>query len=707
MIKNIILEIQASFVREAVSSPLLLSDLASMEKYISESYQGRSLIELLQNADDALSTRFIIEKVDKATYIIANNGREFNDDDVIAICRSEVSTKQRKSSSIGFRGIGFKSIVNYAQCVHIISGEMKFTFSKELSQNLVGSNNVPLIRIPHEFREEKYNAFLEDLWHKGFSTIFIFEVDSDKLSTEIDDFDSTSMLFLNNIQEISFNSNRYFKTYTIGREKNNNDMVVASIVSEGQTNRWLIMHDDNKCSIAFQIDSGNHVIKIENDEAVVHSFLPTRERTNLPLKMNGDFSTDPSRTKIIIDDDTMMAIKNCVLIIVNLLIKIIKEESDPYFVVRLLSDFNKDELSAFRGKKVGDIILDELQNMLSRKLPEIETENDKNRICLQPGWIEEEDFINICVRNKMFGISERLERKIPNLISFLKKMGFEEMPLKLTALESQNLEFSLVSRAKIFAELIRLYRFGFNEEEKNLIKNSKLLEFEDGCKSISSSKSSDKLLPAFYKATLDLVDDEKDLVWMLKKFNLYNDATGAFDISDKSIMKKNFSSDLGQAEKNDGLSDLDNLYINQSENSTNGQSVTFRERPSFQKWKSVEENTAAFFEKMTNVVKVTDVSKSNLGYDLEVQWKDKISYVEIKSVQNLGDSFTMTNNEYSTAVEFAKKYELAIVEQFDSALKICLIQNPIGKLSLFKRVTRWEWVCNEYTGTVIDTDLSA
>jgi len=30
------------------------------------------------------------------------------------------------------------------------------------------------------------------------------------------------------------------------------------------------------------------------------------------------------------------------------------------------------------------------------------------------------------------------------------------------------------------AELIRLYRFGFNEEEKNLIKNSKLLEFEDG-----------------------------------------------------------------------------------------------------------------------------------------------------------------------------------------------------------------------------------
>ena len=110
MSNKIILEIQASFVREAVSSPLLLSDLASMEKYISESYQGRSLIELLQNADDALSSKFSIVRVNKTTYIIANNGRDFNDDDVISICRSGASTKQRKSSSIGFRGIGLNPL---------------------------------------------------------------------------------------------------------------------------------------------------------------------------------------------------------------------------------------------------------------------------------------------------------------------------------------------------------------------------------------------------------------------------------------------------------------------------------------------------------------------------------------------------------------------------------------------------------------------
>ena len=256
---------------------------------------------------------------------------------------------------------------------------MKFTFSKELSRKLVsGSNNVPLIRIPHEYIEEKYDDYLEDLYFKGFSTIFIFEVDSDKLSTEMDNFDSTSMLFLNNIQEISFISNNHSKTHRVSRAEINTDLVVASINYEGKTNQWLIRHDDNKCSVAFQIDSSNHVLKIDKEEAVVHSFLPTKEYTNLPLKMNGDFSTDPSRTNIIIDDDTLMAIKNCVLIIVDFLITIIEKESDPYFVISLLSDVNKDELSVFRGKKVGDIILDELQYTLSNKIAELVEEGKEN-----------------------------------------------------------------------------------------------------------------------------------------------------------------------------------------------------------------------------------------------------------------------------------------------------------------------------------------
>ena len=125
------MRIQQQFIQEATHSPLLLSDLASMETYIAESYRDRSFIELLQNADDANSKRFIIKRTGHFL-IVANDGRLFTENDLIAICRSGASTKKRGGSSIGYRGIGFKSVVNLAERVHIISGELSLNFESPL-----------------------------------------------------------------------------------------------------------------------------------------------------------------------------------------------------------------------------------------------------------------------------------------------------------------------------------------------------------------------------------------------------------------------------------------------------------------------------------------------------------------------------------------------------------------------------------------------
>jgi hypothetical protein len=55
-------QIRVPLLEEAKNSPLLLSDLAGLEQYIAESYDARSFIELLQNADDAGATRFLLAK---------------------------------------------------------------------------------------------------------------------------------------------------------------------------------------------------------------------------------------------------------------------------------------------------------------------------------------------------------------------------------------------------------------------------------------------------------------------------------------------------------------------------------------------------------------------------------------------------------------------------------------------------------------------
>lgn len=709
---NIINKLQKSFVSEAINSPLLLSDLASMEKYISESYQGRSLIELLQNADDAIATKFIIKKISEKVYVVANNGRRFSDDDVISICRSGASTKKRKSSTIGFRGIGFKSVVNYAKSVYLTSGEIKLVFSKELTSTLLNNNsNVPLIRIPHELRDVKYAEEIVELEKYGYTTIFVFEINSDELSIEMNEFDPTSMLFLQNIMEVDFFTDSFSENYRIIRDKLFDNKFFSKIVAHNKNSYWLVYEGKNKSSIAFQTDENSVGIKIDSDAAVIHSFMPTKDASGLPLKINGDFSTDPSRTKVVIDEETLTAVENSIEIITDIIINIIVSGRDENLIVQQMESYSKEEsILAFMNKKIGSLIINGFQEAFLKKLKiKLRLINNSDvTLYVQPSWLENDDFSKICHKNELFGFGKMQETEIPNLVSFLKKMGVNEMPIELVLSDSVSLEYSLVSRAKIFAESIKKYRFGFSDNNKKIMLNAKILEFENGVLPVLKVKTNDKLNSDFFSMLVDLIADEKDLLWMLKKLNLFDDATGNFPIGDNAIMCNNDNNFTGVSSsiKAKSIISMDSHIKNPTTKDELIQTVIFKEKPIYQKWRSAEENVAILFGSMENVVKVTDVSKSNLGYDLEIQWKDDITYLEIKSVGKLGDSFSLTNNEYATAVEYAGKYALAIVEQSTELLTMCLVYEPIVNLDLFKRVTRWEWVCNEYSGKVISSKIN-
>jgi hypothetical protein len=192
-------KVRKSLLEEAKFSPLLLSDVAGLERYITESYDSRSFIELLQNADDADSSRFLIEKSGNLLFV-ANNGHEFNENEFESLCRSASSSKIR-GESIGYRGIGFKSVSALAKNIYLVSGELEASFSKEKTAREVPlAVNVPLIRIPHAIDgDEKalFAAKLESLIEEGFVTIFVFEdVLADAIENEFCCFDFSSLLFL-------------------------------------------------------------------------------------------------------------------------------------------------------------------------------------------------------------------------------------------------------------------------------------------------------------------------------------------------------------------------------------------------------------------------------------------------------------------------------------------------------------------------------
>lgn len=682
MVDNIIHAIRTQFLDEALGSPLLFNDLANMEKYISESYIGRSLIELLQNADDAGSTRFLIMPVDDQTYIVANDGRIFSNDDILALCRSGASTKHRKGSTIGFRGIGFKSVVNYAECVHLVSGEISATFSRELTKALVtNTNDVPMIRIPHEFQGKKYLPYVSALQAEGYTTVFIFEVKSHSLLDEIRDFDIDSMLFLQSVTHISLNVQPK-KEFCAYRRKLTDQLCIVSTDEDKKLTNWLVtipQPGDEKCSIAFKYD-GKRIVDADSSEAVVHSFMPTEDRLSIRFKVNGDFSTDPSRKKVVIDEDTKHAALLCASIIGRLVSSILEKGIDKYGVVHILCAAKRDPLAHIRGESVNDFLVLDVHSVLNKV---IKVKYGTDSLVLQPAEMSDDDFNNIIAHRHLSGISRNCEESIPGLLDLLKICGMKEISLDDCLAAMGDIECAETTREYIMIRTIAHARLGLSPDLKSKIATAKLISFSDGIYPIDQAGGHSVVASSFEGAIIDALTTASDYSSFMKTIGVKPEQL--------SMNQKEISAP----------------FHTFSAASIQTQTSFFNNNHVIKKWRSVEKNVAAVLKLMDSVTSVTDVSLQNLGYDLEVLLiNGKKRYYEVKSVESLGEMISITNNEYSTGMHYRKDYYLAIAHQTDDTISICFVPDPINNLMLTKRVTRWEWICNEYQGEVITTKMS-
>lgn len=108
------------------------------------------------------------------------------------------------------------------------------------------------------------------------------------------------------------------------------------------------------------------------------------------------------------------------------------------------------------------------------------------------------------------------------------------------------------------------------------------------------------------------------------------------------------------------------------------------------RWRSVELLAKEYIESLEEVLDVQDVSESNLGYDLEVLYKDgKKIYVEVKKVEHFNQKFKLTRNEFNNVNFYKDSYRIALVviEPF----QIRFTSNPAKKLNFTKVVERYSW----------------
>jgi len=189
------------------------------ERAITNDYNGRQLLELIQNADDAKSNAILISlNKEKQILSISDRGESFIKEGYRSLMISGLSSKIKKSY-IGNKGLGFRSIINWSESVKILSKNLSVEFSEEIRRNtylkIYNENTIkkirtefslpdttipfPFLAIP-EIKEYSNGDYTTTIEIKYKNKDWILE----DIINQVKELKPEVLLFLNNINSIYF-----------------------------------------------------------------------------------------------------------------------------------------------------------------------------------------------------------------------------------------------------------------------------------------------------------------------------------------------------------------------------------------------------------------------------------------------------------------------------------------------------------------------
>ena len=671
MLRKTVERISKDFIAEAVASPNLLADMAAMEKYMAESYSGRVFVELLQNADDCKSTKIYVKEV-AGNILFANNGRPFDENDVIAISRSGSSSKKR-GETIGYRGVGFKSTTYLTDEIIIYSDKTYFTFSKRICSDRISMpvNSIPMIRIPLliETVDSEIEHEIQKLELNGYNTVFVFRnARVQEFLEEIKQVDTGMFIFLNNIEQCGIEMAQYATQISLKRHSEGNGQLVE--FSNERNNAWYIVKH-NGTSIGLKYDVENRrIVACEESEQLYHSYLPSFDKMLFPFKVNADFSTDPSRKHMSIDEKTESAIQNIAENIALLVKAALSGENelnfgDIFTILNTQGAFSR--CNGMLKQRVKDSVLRTvllgLQNGTTLTI-------DKYK--LLPDWLDESEKNFLRMESESIG-RESLDTTVyvayPNVDAFIQTYSTEQFSIDdLVAMMGDSALVASMSpemQGKLIGRIIRTSKF----EPMTQARQEKLDEIkvstDTGVKSIKEIGTGKTTLAKAVQEGLSATASKADLSWFSEK--------KAIDIQKLT----------GEPE-----------WTPVSEPEI--KSVKKEIKPQIAKWRSAEQQCIEIEKYFGNAA--VDVSKKNVGYDVESTTPDgEKRYIEVKSIKEDG-SFSITNNEYTAAHQYGDQYYVCLLIQSTQNLQAIYIQNPLKNISFEKRIKQWEWYCDTYNG---------
>lgn len=300
-------------------------------------YRGRQLLELLQNADDEAENTdnpTVLIRLEDDKLIIANNGQYFSKDGILSLMFSDTSPKIMRLKKIGYKGLGFRAILNWSHSIWIKSGPFSLEFSK---QNAIAFLK-QLLSEKRELRKEiqktatqKYPIATlavpswkdaEEEETSEYDTYIVIKFSSQKvkkdIQSQINELGMEVSLFLNNLRKIKLESPE--RNETIERvppeekrpEQKKNDYEQIRLLNKDEgvidSQKWRIFSKSDELPEHLRQDET--VSQYEYDLRIAVSenlddninrlfcFFRTEVKFPFPAIIHGTFDLDGNRTHL-------------------------------------------------------------------------------------------------------------------------------------------------------------------------------------------------------------------------------------------------------------------------------------------------------------------------------------------------------------------------------------------------------------------------
>ncbi len=280
------------------------------------------ILELIQNAEDAgqgLENPGVFEiRINQNRVKVTNNGCPFNEADVKALCGIRSSKKPEKGT-LGYLGIGFKSVFKVTDCPEIYSNGFQFKFDRNHTAWKDPSNTpwhvMPIwIDKPSEVIAAEKTTFIIPYREEAYYSSLLQEVE--KLRTEL-------YLFLRWLKKIEVINEVSGQAWTL-ENAGDSEEGITILMHDGQQQKFKFFRrtlkeipdwvkqdrltqeyranvTQREIAIAFALDGEGNLAPSEAGAMYggVYSFLPLGEaKSGAKFPIQADFLVQPGRDAI-------------------------------------------------------------------------------------------------------------------------------------------------------------------------------------------------------------------------------------------------------------------------------------------------------------------------------------------------------------------------------------------------------------------------